>query len=156
MGVLVHAPIAIHLIFVFSHNKEICNMSWQEWIDTYLMADGKTLEAAIICGQDGSTWAKSAGVDNVTPTEIKTIVAGFGNPSGFYSSGLHFNGKKFMYISGDDTLIRARTADANKTGLHIVKTKSAVVLATYGKDTPAGQVAKTVEGVGDHLKNSGY
>jgi len=134
--------------------------SWQEWIDTYLMGaqynNSRTLKTAIICGSgDGNPWAKSSGLDDVTATEVKTIAAGFDNPSGFYASGLHFNGTKFVYVSGDSHVIRARTLD-KKTGLHIVKTKTALVLSTYEDTTPAGQVAKVVEGVGDHLKNSGY
>jgi len=134
--------------------------SWQEWIDTYLMGaqyNGQpTLKTAIICGsEDGNPWAQSAGLDTVAPSEIQVIARGFNDPAGFYANGLRFNGIKFVYVSGDEKVIRARTLD-KKTGLHIVKTRSALVLSTYDDQTPAGQVAKVVEGVGDHLKNSGY
>ena len=48
-------------------------MSWQTYVDDQLLAT-KIVKHAVICGHDGTIWAKSAGF-NVSADEMKALLA---------------------------------------------------------------------------------
>lgn len=129
-------------------------MSWQEYVDNQLLGTGMVTNAAI-CGLDGSVWAKSAGLASVDAGEVKNIVNGFTDPGHLQAGGLKLNGVKFIYLSGADNVIRAKSQD-KKTGLHCVKTTKAVVISTYGDPIQPQQAATVVENLGDYLVKCGF
>jgi profilin len=126
-------------------------MSWQDYVDVQLKGSGSVAQACI-AGLDGNVWAKSEEF-NVLPEEIKKIVAGFADKDGVQMSGVRIGGEKFIYISSDDKLMRAKMG---KRGLHIVKTKQAVVVALYEDPVQPQQCAIVVEKLADYLISCGY
>ena len=58
-----------------------------------------------------------------------------------------------MYLSGDDKVIRARK---KTSGLHVMKTVQAVIIAVYDEPIVPEQCANTTEKLGDYLISVGY
>ncbi|CAG0881808.1 unnamed protein product [Darwinula stevensoni] len=126
-------------------------MSWQDYIDKQLIGS-KNISQAAIAGHDGNVWAKSDGF-NVSKEEIVRLMAGLGDPTQFHMNGVHVNGTRFVYLSGNDQVVRAKK---DKMGLHCVKTNQAVIVATYNDPIQPQQAASTAEGLGDYLIQCGY
>ena len=72
-------------------------MSWQTYVDDQLLAT-KIVKYAVICGHDGTVWAKSAGF-NVSDNELKVLLAKYDKPEEMGVCGPTIAGKMFMYLS---------------------------------------------------------
>jgi len=126
-------------------------MSWQSYVDDQLLAT-KMVSAAAIAGHDGNIWAKSAGF-NCSPEEVKKILGSWDNASAMGMGGVTVNGLKYMYLSGNDKVVRGKKASA---GVHIFKTTQAVIIATYSEPIVPEQCANTTEKLGEYLISVGY
>ncbi|GAU92156.1 hypothetical protein RvY_04273 [Ramazzottius varieornatus] len=124
---------------------------WQSYIDVHLVGTGQVRKAAI-CGMDGTVWAKS-GNFNVTPAEVKKLVAAFTSPDALYQSGLHLEGTKYITTAVEDYRIRGKLGSA---GVHIVKTNQAVIICYYDEAIQPGNCAAVCEKLADYLKGTGY
>jgi len=126
-------------------------MSWQEYIDKQLMASG-VVKHAVIAGHDGIIWAKS---DKFNPIDddMISVFKGFGDKGLLQTSGLTIGGERYIYLSGDDKIIRAKKG---KIGVHCMKTKQAVVVALYEDPVQPQQCATVVEKLGEYLESCGY
>eukprot|EP00300_Choanocystis_sp_HF-7_P025331 c27111_g1_i1.p1 GENE.c27111_g1_i1~~c27111_g1_i1.p1 ORF type:complete len:148 (+),score=17.34 c27111_g1_i1:65-445(+) len=126
-------------------------MSWQQYVDSNLKGSGFVREAAIV-GFNGAVWAKSAGM-NPTAAEVTTIVSGFATPGNLAQNGIRVNGKKFMFISADDKVVKGKD---KATGIHIVKTKQALIISYYDDKIQPGACANATEKIADYLREQGY
>ncbi|KAB7496165.1 Profilin [Armadillidium nasatum] len=126
-------------------------MSWQTYVDSNLVGTNDVKYAAI-CGHDGSIWAKSENW-NVTQGEVSSLLKNFDDAGSLAMSGLILGGDKFFYLSGDSSVIRGKKG-AN--GVHIAKTKSALIIAKYEEPTQPNRCASVVEALADYLKDQGY
>ncbi|CAG0919311.1 unnamed protein product [Notodromas monacha] len=126
-------------------------MSWQDYIDKQLIGSSCVKEAAI-CGLDGNVWARS-GEFAVTKDEVSALLAGMKDSSQFYANGVRIAGKRYIYLSGSDNVVRARKEVA---GLHCAKTSQAVIIAVYEEPIKPQQAASVVESLGDYLTKCGY
>ncbi|KAJ8330391.1 hypothetical protein BDV3_003121 [Batrachochytrium dendrobatidis] len=126
-------------------------MSWQAYVDTNLVGTGKIARAAIH-GLDGSLWATSKGFC-VSPAEVVTISKAFGDASGIRASGIMINGAKYFALRADDRSIYGKK---DKSGVVLVKTKQAILIAIYDDPVQPGEANKVVEGLGDYLISVNY
>ncbi|CAL9729651.1 profilin [Monosporozyma unispora] len=126
-------------------------MSWQAYTDN-LLATAKLDKAVIYSRAGDAVWATSGGL-TLQPTEVTEIVAGFDNPSGLQSNGLHIQGQKFMLLRADDRSIYGRH-DAE--GVICVRTKQTVLIAHYPANVQAGEATKIVEQLADYLISVQY
>uniref|UniRef100_T1IN74 Profilin n=1 Tax=Strigamia maritima TaxID=126957 RepID=T1IN74_STRMM len=126
-------------------------MSWQDYVDKQLLAS-KCVTQAAIAGHDGNVWAKSEGF-NVNKEELAKVLTSFDDTSILTSSGVKLAGERYIYLSGDDKIIRAKRG---KIGVHVMKTKQAMVVALYEDPIQPQQCALVVEKLGDYLVSCGY
>lgn len=126
-------------------------MSWQSYVDDQLISTGY-VAAAAIAGHDGSIWAKS-GSFNCSPDEVKKILGSWDNASAMGMSGITVNGLRYMFLSANDKVVRAKKGSA---GVHICKTTQAVIISTYAEPTVPEQCANVTEKLGDYLISVGY
>lgn len=127
-------------------------MSWQAYVDTSLIGTGDVDQAAIFNSEGTSVWATSASF-NVTPQELKDIVAGFKDAEKVQSSGVHVAGVKYMTIKADDSSIYGKKG---REGVIIRKTKQALLVVHYPATVQPGTATNTVEKLGDYLIGVGY
>merc|ERR1712198_67458 len=125
-------------------------MSWQSYVDSQLMS--KNLINAAIAGLDGNIWAKSENF-NITPEEVKTLLANYEDQGKLASSGINLGGQKYFYLSGTDEVLRGKQG---KGGVHIMKTTQTVLVGVYGDPMQGPEAATITEGLGTYLKNCGY
>ncbi|XP_037954664.1 profilin-like [Teleopsis dalmanni] len=126
-------------------------MSWQEYMDNHLLSS-KCIDKACIAGLDGNVWAQSKDFA-VTKDELSMLISGFENMNVLVNNGVNLAGQRFIYISGSDSIVRARLG---KDGVHCMKTKQAVIVSTYNDPIQPQQVAMVVEKLGEHLLNCDY
>merc|ERR1740131_58801 len=69
-------------------------------------------------------------------------------------TGMKLGGLKYMYVSGDEKIVRGRRG--NTSGVHIVKTVQAAIVAVYDEPTMPQQCASTTEALSDYLISVGY
>ena len=62
-------------------------------------------------------------------------------------------GIRFFYLSGTDEVLRGKK---EKLGIHVAKTKTAIIIAVYEEPIQPGQCAMTVESLADYLKGVNY
>merc|ERR1712226_973200 len=98
-------------------------MSWQAYADDQLLAT-KQVKEAVILGHDGNVWATSQDFP-VTPEELKVIAANYSKVDTLAQSGLTVAGVRYMYISSNDKVVRAKKGTG---GLHLVKTVQAIII----------------------------
>jgi len=131
-------------------------MSWQAYVDSSLVGSGHIDKAAIISAAGDSTWANSSGF-TVQPAEMTTIVAILNNKGDSidkaHAEGVHVGGERYVVTKIEDRSIYGRQG---KTGISIVKTKQAILVAHYGEGTQAGNAAQVVEALADYLIKAGY
>ncbi|KAF9585453.1 profilin, required for normal timing of actin polymerization in response to thermal stress, partial [Lunasporangiospora selenospora] len=82
-------------------------MSWQSYVDVNLLGS-PNVEKASIFGHDGSLWATSAGFQ-ISASEVKKVIDAFVNPSDAQANGLYLEGKKYVLLRADGTVIYARS-----------------------------------------------
>uniref|UniRef100_A0A2P2HWH8 Profilin n=1 Tax=Hirondellea gigas TaxID=1518452 RepID=A0A2P2HWH8_9CRUS len=126
-------------------------MSWDAYISDQLLGTGN-IKSAAICGLDGTTWASSENFI-VTNEEALKLIGAFNDASGLASGGMHLSGVRYIYLSGTDEVLRAKK---DKVGVHISKTKTAIIIALYEEPIQPGQCAMTVEALADYLKGVNY
>merc|ERR1719367_2167755 len=121
------------------------------YVDDQLLATNM-VSAAAIAGHDGDIWAKSDGF-NCSRDEVKKIIDNWDNVSAMGMSGVTVNGLRYMYLSGNDKVVRGKKGSA---GVHIFKTTQAVIIATYSEPVVPEQCANTTEKLGEYLISVGY
>ncbi|KAF1826042.1 profilin II [Dissoconium aciculare CBS 342.82] len=130
-------------------------MSWQEYVDTGLVATGSIDKAAIFNSEGDSVWATSAGFV-VSPAEMKEVVSAYkdkGDIKQVQSSGIHIAGERFVVLKADDRSIYGKKG---KEGVLIVKTTQAIIVSHYGESAQPGAAANVVEKLADYLIGVGY
>ncbi|KAI5917721.1 profilin [Camillea tinctor] len=131
-------------------------MSWQAYVDSSLVGSGHVDKAAIISVAGDSVWATSAGF-TVQPAEMKNVVAivtGTGDAiDKAHADGVHVAGERYVVTRIEDRSLYARQG---RTGVVIVKTKQAVIIAHYGETMQVGNSTQTVEALADYLIKVGY
>merc|ERR1719337_405212 len=60
-----------------------------------------------------------------------------GDTQGLAMAGVTVGGVRYMYLSGDDKVIRARK---KTSGLHVMKTVQAVIIAVYDEPIAPEQI----------------
>ncbi|KAL2914339.1 profilin, required for normal timing of actin polymerization in response to thermal stress [Polyrhizophydium stewartii] len=126
-------------------------MSWSAYVDTNLIGTGKVTKAAIH-GLDGNVWATSKGF-SVPVNEAQTIIKAFTDASGIRASGIILGGVKYFALRADDRSIYGKK---DKSGLVLVKTKQAVLIAVYEEPIAPGEATKVVEALADYLISVNY
>jgi len=126
-------------------------MSWQSYVDDQLL-NTKMVTHAVICGHDGNIWAKSADFV-VTPEELKSLISKYADTSMLAQSGITVAGKKYMYLSSTDKVIRAKKGTS---GVHAIKTTQTYILCVYEDPIVPEQAASVTEKLGDYLIQVGF
>jgi len=133
-------------------------MSWQQYVDTSLVATGNLDKAAIFNSEGNSVWATSAGFQ-VSPAEMQEIVNAYkdkGDANGVkqvQSNGLHIAGERYVVLKADD---RSLYGKKGREGIVIVKTTQALLVTHYPESVQPGSAANTVEQLADYLIKVGY
>jgi len=126
-------------------------MSWQSYVDDQLL-NTKMVTHAVICGHDGNIWAKSADFV-VTPEELKSLISKYADTSMLAQSGITVAGKKYMYLSSTDKVIRAKKGTS---GVHAIKTTQTYIVCVYEDPIVPEQAASVTEKLGDYLIQVGF
>jgi len=126
-------------------------MSWQSYVDDQLL-NTKMVTHAVICGHDGNIWAKSADFV-VTPEELKALISKYADTSMLAQSGITVAGKKYMYLSSTDKVIRAKKGTS---GVHAIKTTQTYIVCVYEDPIVPEQAASVTEKLGDYLIQVGF
>jgi len=126
-------------------------MSWQSYIDDQLL-NTKMVTHAVICGHDGNIWATSSDF-SVTPDELKTLIAKYNNVEAMAASGIMIAGIKYMYLSSNDKVIRAKKG---MNGVHTIKTTQTYIICVYTEPIVPEQAANVTEKLGDYLIQVGF
>jgi len=126
-------------------------MSWQSYVDDQLL-NTKMVTHAVICGHDGNIWAKSADFV-VTPEELKALISKYADTSLLAQGGITVAGKKYMYLSSTDKVIRAKKGTS---GVHAIKTTQTYILCVYEDPIVPEQAASVTEKLGDYLIQVGF
>jgi len=130
-------------------------MSWQAYVDTSLVGTGDVDKAAIFNTEGTSVWATSPNF-KVSPQEIAEVVGAYKDtsaPKKVQSTGLHIAGEKYVVLRADETSLYGRKG---RTGVVIVKTKQALLIAHYPETVQPGVATNTVEKLGEYLTSVGY
>ncbi|XP_071517640.1 profilin-like [Panulirus ornatus] len=125
-------------------------MSWNTYVEN-LEKTGFVQKAAV-CGQDGSVWAVSAGWD-VTPAEVKKLSSSFNDKEALSQSGMHIGNEKFFYLGGEENELKGKKGQA---GIHVAKSKTAIIIGYYEQPIQHCQCAKEVYNVAMYLKELQY
>jgi len=130
-------------------------MSWQAYVDTSLVGTGDVDKAAIFNTEGTSVWATSPNF-KVSPQEMAEVVGAFkdtSTPKKVQSTGLHIAGEKYVVLRADEASLYGRKG---RTGVVIVKTKQALLIAHYPDTVQPGVATNTVEKLGEYLTSVGY
>lgn len=126
-------------------------MSWQSYVDDQLL-NTKMVTHAVICGHDGNIWAKSADFV-VTPEELRSLIGKYADTSLLAQNGVLIGGKKYMYLSSTDKVIRAKKGTS---GVHAIKTTQTYIVCVYEDPIVPEQAASVTEKLGDYLIQVGF
>ncbi|MCJ1399634.1 profilin, required for normal timing of actin polymerization in response to thermal stress [Xylographa trunciseda] len=88
--------------------------------------------------------------------ELKEITVAYTDPGDVkkvQSAGLHVAGERYVVIKADD---RSLYGKQGKTGILIVRTNQALLIAHYPETIQPGTAATTVEQLADYLISVGY
>ena len=155
-------------------------MSWQTYVDDQLLAT-KIVKYAVICGHDGTVWAKSAGF-NVSDNELKVLsLVGQIRQTGGDGSVWPYNRREDVYVplllreqgaysincrvsrrilAGFSTGFPFETQvvrlKAGTSGCHCFKTKQALIVSYYEGPIVPEQAATVTEKLGEYLIGVGY
>ncbi|KAI7889314.1 profilin [Mucor mucedo] len=127
-------------------------MSWQSYVDNNLVGTGYVSQAGIYGLNGGGVWAASSGF-TVQANEIQEIISGFTKADHILASGIHINGTKYLTLSANERSIYGKKGS---TGVCIVKTTQAVLVALYDDKIQPGACTKVVESLADYLISVGY
>merc|ERR1712110_548232 len=112
----------------------------------------KMVTHAVICGHDGNIWAKSADFV-VTPEELRSLIGKYADTSLLAQNGVTIGGKKYMYLSSTDKVIRAKKGTS---GVHAIKTTQTYIVCVYEDPIVPEQAASVTEKLGDYLIQVGF
>ncbi|EDR26605.1 profilin, putative [Entamoeba dispar SAW760] len=130
-------------------------MSWQSYVDSFLVGAGKGMGGAII-GLQGGVWAASA---NCTPSAQESVTIGTAcasNIAGLQQSGVVIGGKKFM-ITRVDADEGSAMGKKGAEGISIYKTKQAVIIGYFSDaSVSAGQNSDATYKCAKYLMDAGY
>jgi len=129
-------------------------MSWQEYIDGYLVNPGFVAYGAIL-GEDATLWARSEQLERIRSEEIQAIIKGFTTEGyqSLVSNGLFLAGEKYMVVSGNNRSLYLKRGSG---GAAAIKTGKAVLLSVYTDGMPAGVCNSETEKLADLLIESGF
>jgi len=134
---------------------------WQAYIKNLIdNAPAVIKKAAIIGVSDGNIWARSeppvGEVFNANPQELQTISQLF-QGEGYKDTpakGIYVEGVKYIVPRVEENLVFGKK---DKSGVFLVKTNQAVIIALYVGDTSEGlQCRSAVERVAQYLQGQGY
>merc|ERR1712115_146533 len=134
-----------------NYNTHYLNMSWQSYVDDQLISTNM-IKNAVIAGHDGNIWASSAGF-NVTAAELKVILDRYSSTDQLAMNGLMVGGTKYMFLSANDRVVRARKG---QSGVHCIKTVQALIVCVYEEPVVPEQAATVTEKLGEYLISVGY
>ena len=130
-------------------------MSWQAYVDSFLVGAGKGHGGCII-GLQGGVWAASA---NCTPTPQESVTIGTtvaSNISGLQASGVTINGQKFM-ITRVDADEGTAMGKKGAEGISIYRTNQAVIIGYFADaSVSAGQNSDATFKCAKYLMDAGY
>ncbi|KOS17620.1 Profilin [Escovopsis weberi] len=131
-------------------------MSWQQYVDSSLVASGHVDKAALVSGAGDSIWAQSTGFQPLLP-ELKIIADILNNNQAAkdkaFADGLNVAGVRYVMARADDRSIYARQ---KKDGICITKSKQAIIIAHHNEQQVAGNASSTVESLADYLIKMNY
>ncbi|XP_074603407.1 profilin chickadee [Brevipalpus obovatus] len=130
-------------------------MSWQPYVDKQICSQ-VNCKMALICGFDGTIWAKHEDGDSnkLNKEEMKVISDTMkANPGAFQEKGIHFGGEKYICLHAENNLVRGRKAGS---ALCIVRTNTCILAAATQDGFPAGSLNTVIEKLGDYLRSSNY
>jgi len=136
---------------LFSSNSHNLTMSWQSYVDDQLL-NTKMVTHAVICGHDGNIWASSNNFA-VTPDELRALIAKYNNTDQLAMNGVTIAGTKYMYLSSNDKVIRAKKGTS---GVHTIKTTQTYIVCVYEDPLLPEQAATVTEKLGDYLIQVGF
>jgi len=134
---------------------------WQAYIKN-LIDNAPTVvkKAAIVGLSDGSVWAKSepplGEAFKVIQDELSNIARQFQTLAykDTPGTGIHVEGVKYIVPRVEDNLVFGKK---DKSGVFLVKTNQAVIIALYAGDTSEGLACRgAVERVAQYLQSQGY
>ncbi|KAK3323926.1 profilin [Cercophora scortea] len=134
------------------------NTTYAHHVLASLVGTGHIDKAAIISAAGDSTWAATPGF-SLKPEETQALVAILnGNGSGpavdkAFSDGVYVQGERYVAFNVEDRHVYGRHG---RTGIIVVKTKQAILVAHYGESQIAGNSTQTVEALADYLIKAGY
>jgi len=126
-------------------------MSWDSYRDN-LLATGQVDKAAVCGLEDGGVWTASPDF-NVSPNEVKTLIAAFRNPDALRMSGIVLGGTKYLYLQSDDNQIQGKKASC---GVSVARSAKCIIIGTYRDGQQPGNCRFQVERIRDYLLQSSY
>lgn len=144
------ACVRFHRIFHRSRR-----MSWQAYVDNQIRAQVSCKVAAIAGLTDGAIWAKHEEPNvTITQQELKTIADAIRtNPTVFNVSGVHLGGEKYICLTAEPCLVRARRGSS---AMIAVATNTCLLVAVTTDGVPPGTLNTVVEKLGDYLRSNNY
>ncbi|KAG2222115.1 hypothetical protein INT45_007551 [Circinella minor] len=128
-------------------------MSWQYYVDEYLMKNGNVSEGGIFGLKDGSPWATSPSFE-VKSSDIKEIIAGLRDTnSPLFASGIHVAGIQYLTLKANG---RSTYGKKGATGVCIAKAGQCLVIGVYKENIRGGDCANTVENMVGFLLENDY
>ncbi|KAL3442313.1 profilin [Aspergillus insuetus] len=137
-------------------------MSWQAYIDSSLVGSGHVDKAAICSAAGDSIWAasQSFNIRSFELKEIASILFAAQSPTKDQSAiataqaeGIYVAGQRYVVARIDERSIYARSG---RTGVAIVRTKQAIIIAHHGETQTAGNASATTEALADYLISAGF
>ncbi|KAI1335440.1 profilin [Xylariaceae sp. FL0016] len=121
-----------------------------------LVGSGHVDKAAIISVAGDSVWAHSPDF-TIKPEEMKNLVAiltATGDAvDKAHADGVHVAGERYVVTRIEERSVYGRQG---RTGICVVKTKQAALVAHYGEQQQVGNATQTVEALADYLIKAGY
>merc|ERR1719415_421190 len=90
---------------------------------------------------------------SVTPDELRELIAKYNNTEQLAMSGVKVAGTKYMYLSSNDKVIRAKKGTS---GVHTIKTTQTYIVCVYEDPLLPEQAATVTEKLGDYLIQVGF
>ncbi|CCH46843.1 putative profilin [Wickerhamomyces ciferrii] len=123
-------------------------MSWEY----NLVASGK-IDKAAIYSRDGDNILAQSDNFSLADQEIKSLVAGFEDPSSFLSSGLRLEDQTYRVTKADDRGVYGKNG---AEGALAVRTNQSILIAHYPAGVQAPEANTVVEKLADFLIMNNY
>ncbi|KAK5999007.1 Profilin-2 [Cladobotryum mycophilum] len=120
-----------------------------EYLDEQLLGCGAICQAGLYSYPDGKCLASSGNVVNTNITFQKC----FERPTRFFTTGVTFNGVKYMTLRADD---RLAFAQKKKSGIIVAKARNIVVVGVYDEVAEPVIAYQAVENLAAYLRSQGY